>query len=656
VSQANEYMRPRDPGKAVMPLPEDQSAGAWGDLRPAVRWLQRKRPVLLGAIVLVAVQVVWLAQFLRHMYFFGDDFINIDLAARSPFSWSYLTYVGSGHLMIAERAITWLLVRISLYNWTISWLVLLLLVAASGAAAFRLLRTLFGERPAILIPLVIYLLTPLSLAWLGRWTAALELVPLELAIFMAINAHVVCVRTGRLRHLAASAAWVTLGLLASEKALVLPIVLFGITGAFMSGRGSWLSGAMRSAWHFRRTWMVYAALMAGYGVVLAVALRTSAVQPKAPGSVKAAVTFGWNLLKESLLPGVVGGPWQWYPLQDRSYALAAAPGQLEWLALAVAAAVIAVSVWRRTVAWRAWALLACWVVLADMLPVIISQLKWYPILRALDTRYVADATPIVAVCVGLAFLPLVDLQTGASEASDGVATRGPDANRPSRSQVLRPVVAAFITVFVVGSVISAQAYKAATTGQPAAAYISNATAAIQLAPRGALVADGPVPAAIGYYTQTSSVIGNIAPGKLAWIKNPAGTLTGLRTFGPDGRLYPAWIRGSSSGRPTAPHTCWPARRGTVVIRLWHSPPYLTTLLRIGYLWEPPGSGQITVQYGNVARVLSLKHGLNTGFVPVSGIAESIVVSGADAARVCIGDVEVGNLVPSLTGPSLPESG
>src|SRR5262245_21738641 len=352
-------MRHRDPGRALMPLHEGHDAGAWGDLRPAVRWLQRRRPVLLGAILLVAVQVIWLAQFLRHMYFLRDDFANMDLAIRSPFSWSYLTHVGSGHLMIGERAIIWLLVRISFYNWTISWTFLLLLVAATGAAAFRLLRTLFGERPAILVPLAIYLLTPLSVAGLGWWTTALELVPMELATFMAIHAHVLYLRTGRSRHLVAAVAWVALSLLAFENGLLLPIVLFGITGAFMSGRGSWLSGALRSAWRFRRIWILYAALMAGYAAVLAVALRASDVHPKAPGSLKAVITFAWGLLKESLLPGVVGGPWQWYPLQDHSYALAAPPQQLQWLALAVAIAIIAASIWRRSVAWRAWAILAC---------------------------------------------------------------------------------------------------------------------------------------------------------------------------------------------------------------------------------------------------------------------------------------------------------
>ena len=58
----------------------------------------------------------------------------------------------------------------------------------------------------------------------------------------------------------------------------------------------------------------------------------------------------------------------------------------------------------------------------------------------------------------------------------------------------------------------------------------------------------------------------------------------------------------------------------------------------------------------VTRVLAPKHRLNSGFLPVSGVADSVVLTGPDAPRLCVGDVEVGNLVPALNGPALPESG
>jgi hypothetical protein len=58
-------------------------------------------------------------------------------------------------------------------------------VLLAGLAALRLLRALFGERPAILIPLAVFLFCPLTMPALGEWSSGLESVPLQLATFMA---------------------------------------------------------------------------------------------------------------------------------------------------------------------------------------------------------------------------------------------------------------------------------------------------------------------------------------------------------------------------------------------------------------------------------------------------------------------------------------
>ena len=132
-----------------------------------------------------------------------------------------------------------MLARVSLYDSGLAASVVFVLMACASVAALRVLRTLFGERRVILVPLVVYLLTPLTVPGLGWWSAAMESVPLQLAIFMALNAHMWYVRTGRARHLAVAVAWVGFGLLFFEKALVLPVLLFAVTAAFfrVTGRG-----------------------------------------------------------------------------------------------------------------------------------------------------------------------------------------------------------------------------------------------------------------------------------------------------------------------------------------------------------------------------------------------------------------------------------
>ena len=136
MSQAGEGIQPVGSGKAIVRLPEGQGADPWADLRPAAAWLEGRRPVLVGALILIAIQVAWRAQFLSDMYFYRQDFFNLDLASRSPFSWHYLTYVGTGHLMIGERAIIWVLTRVSLYNWGLASALSLAFLAAAGFAAF----------------------------------------------------------------------------------------------------------------------------------------------------------------------------------------------------------------------------------------------------------------------------------------------------------------------------------------------------------------------------------------------------------------------------------------------------------------------------------------------------------------------------------------
>ncbi len=550
--------------------------------------------------------------------------------------------------MIGERAITWVLARISLYGWGLDGAVLVAFVVASGLAAFRLLRTLFGERPAILIPLAIYLLTPLGVAGLGWWSAAMESVPLQLAMFMALNAHVRYVRTGRARHLAAAAAWVAFGLLVFEKGLVLPLLLFAVTSAFVAGEGSWLS---RARGRPDSVLEGMAALRRPDGGLSDCpgdfAADTALEQPQAPSSLGAVLTFTWGLVKDSLLPGAIGGPWRWYPLPEHWFALAAPPQQMQLVALVLAGAVVCASIWRRPIAWRAWAILAIWVVLADMLPVIISRLNWYPILRALDTHYLADAVPVLAICIGLASLPVTDGSIAEAGRSEGTRMLHGPQDRAGSGQGLRTAATAVFAIFVVGSAFSDLAYETQTTGKPTESYIAQASVAIKLAPRGAPVMDGTAPGDMGYLAKTSSVIGDIERGKLHWIRHPAGTIDGLRIFGPDGLLHPAWVYGASSGPP--PHSCWPERHGSIVVRFFANSPYLTTVLRIAYIWESKTPGVVYVMYGGSVKELAVRPGLHSAYLSVTGPANSIVVSGLFDSTICIGDVEAGNLAPATPG-------
>ena len=653
VSHAEGAGRATSPGQALVRLDESSSGVEWADLRSAAIWLKERR-VLLAGVAIVLVQLAWKAQFLGHLYFTQDDFYNLDLAIRSPLNWHYLTFNTAGNIVIGTQVITWVLARISLYDWGLAASVAFVFMACSSFAALRLLRTLFGDRPMILVALAVYVLSPLTVPDLGWWSAAMESVPLQLAIFMALNAHVCYVRTGRARHLVAAVAWVGFGLFFFEKALVLPVVLFAVTAAFFAGSTSWRAGARLVLVRYWRAWLAYAVLAVGWAVLLLVSLQTSTIHPQPPNSIGSVITFAWTMMKDTLLPGAIGGPWQWLPLPSGAYALAAPPSALALVVLIVVALVVGASLLRRKIAWRAWTILAIWVVAADMVPVILGRLNYLPAVTfGMETRYLADAAPVLAICFALAFWPTTE--------------RRPAREATGRWYLLSKegdwrMAAALFGVFVFGSIWSVQAYENVTTGDLARRYIANAEQAVRQAPRGTLVLDWPVPTGIvsplfGRYAGASALIGDMARGnlkdKLHWITHPAGTIDALQMFGTDGRLYPAKVFGVKSQAQSANQGCWPTRHGRIVVRFAAPTSIYAWELRIGYIWGPAIPGLVWVQYGNSGHALQVTHGLHSAFLPISGSTGTVVVSGLGGRPMCVGDVEAGALGPNLNEPPIP---
>ena len=121
----------------------------WPNLLAA---LQRHK-VTIASLALIAGSLIWKAAFLHHYFYWEDDFQILDFSRRSDLSWGFLTHVDFGHFFPGVYLISWILARVALYNWLAGSVIVLVIVAAASFAAWRLLRTLMGNRPAILIPL-----------------------------------------------------------------------------------------------------------------------------------------------------------------------------------------------------------------------------------------------------------------------------------------------------------------------------------------------------------------------------------------------------------------------------------------------------------------------------------------------------------------------
>lgn len=639
-----------EPHRAALPVsrpPRADEPMTWPEFSARVL---RGHAVSLAAYALIAVQLVWKAGVLRHFYFWQDDFTYFDRAVHMGLTWQYLMKVQSGHLDPGPFALSWVIGRISEYNWTLVSGVLLAILLASCLALLRLLRTLFGNRPAILVLLVIYLLCPLTIPDLVWWSNGIEGVTLQLAIFMCLDAHIRYLRSGRIRPMIAAGAWVLVGMLFSDKGLVLPVLLFAVTAAYFA-EGRWLRAALASGARYWRAWAVYGGLLVAYGALFAIRLASPGARPTKVGAPRGVGTFAADLVKDSFVPGAFGGPWRWFG--NGIDAFATPPAALMRLSLLAAVAVIAATIWYRRYAWRAWAILAFWLVAADVLPIVVGRTTLLnpalTVFLGLDTHYVSDAVPILVICLGLAVWPV---------------TGQPDHRRirPQRAmpaQVAPALTGFLLAAFVIGSVYSVQTYVGATTSQPGRSFIATARQAVAAVPAGTPVVDQLAPPSlmaalllgpIGYQDQ---VIGSMAVGKMHWIRTPDGVIANLKVFTADGRLWPAAVVGVYSKLMPAGAHCWPAGQDTIAVPL-NSTATVTNgpwTLRMSYVATTPE--RVSVSFGGGTAPLYLKAGENTAYLPVEGSGDSVLIGSPDPQALCVGNLAVGGLFENKSDTPVP---
>jgi hypothetical protein len=600
-----------------------------------VRWL-RSRPVLAIGLLLILANVWWKASFLGKSFFRADDYFYLEHASTEGLNFNYLFWVDGGHLDVVGSAIAWFVQRASPDDWTLASAVTLVLLACTCIALLRMLRTLFGDRPGILLVLALYMLSPLSLPGLSWWTVTLEQLPLQFAIFCAVTAHVLYLQTRRYRHAIAAAAWLVVAMLSSFQGAAGSLLLFALTSAFFAV-GPWsraLWRVLRAHW---RAWLLYAVLTAAYVPLYVARLRTSSIGVTKPTSVAEVTSYAGTLVRDTFVPGVFGGPWRWS--FSGIAALTNPPPALAWLSWVLAILVVVISLMYAWDAWRAWAILAGWLVVVDIVPVLAGRSALLPgSMLGTSARYVWDATGILALCVGLAFMPLVG------------------SLRPVRSprRLGRAESAAATTVVVAvvfGSLWSYYDYPADPTVPAASSYIATARTALADAPSDTVIVDNPVPPGLtggpffGQVGMASSVLSPMLTGppgsRPRFITQPDGTYSNnLLEFNPYGQLVPAGIVGGYSMQPR-PEYCWPTSDGLVAVPLNTMAKDANTL-QIGYFSD--GSGQLLISFGSQFLVYNFQRGLNNAFLAVHGASgDMVVIQHTSGAGLCIGNAAAGDV-------------
>jgi hypothetical protein len=633
----------------------------------AARWI-RTHAVALAGLALIAGQLGWTAALLAHSYFRQTDFVLLDRALREGFGWKYLMWADAGHLMPGGLAVTWSLARISLYSWPLASSVVMVLVAAASLAMLRMLLTVFARPdgaspPGILIPLAVYLFAPLSAGAVAWLSVALRVLPLQLAMFMAVSAHIRYLRGGRPRQLIASAVWLVIGMASADQGALVPILLFVLTVAYFEP-GRLRDAAGRAAVRYWRAWTLYGALLAAYCVIFFIQLGVWGVHVAGPGKATSLYRFAGTMLGTGLLPGILGGPWQW---QASGYAQAAPPAAAEYLSWVVVAIVVLASCLYRASAWRAWAILLGWIVAACIAPAAIGGFGLSVTALGEQTGYLANATGVLALCLGLAFLP-------AGEAVD----------TPPRP--VRALAAFAFCCFVAGTVASLQDFESVTSAAAARSYIATARLAVADAPRGTLVVDGPTPATVmdpGFFSgqaDTARVIGPLARHKPAarpsWISALDGVYTGPMTFDAKGRLRPVIVTGLPSRPPPKPGPKSKSKPGpgqrprakAAIEACWNVTGRGTNIPLKGTLYRWPWTarlaysgpaGLLSVTFGRSgSQQIAIPAGTHVAYVPVTGSGNVINVrfagsAGSNGVSLCVASVTVGLVYPDQAGRAIP---
>lgn len=570
---------------------------------------------LVAAVPFVVHAVVWFGGF-----FGQDDFLITYRAGHgSPLDPGFLFQPYNGHLQPGAFVLAWVVTRAAPLNFAVAVVPLLVMHAVTLWLCWRVLTRLFGPRWALVPLYAVFACSPLVLYPTLWWAYALALLPVLLAMFAALDAH--------LRYLDgrggwwAAPLWTVFGLAFYEKAGLIPVVLLGVT-ALLAPRAE-LGPILWALRRYRRLWFGFAALLAAFGL-LYLALAPSQAHPEAVTS-RTVLDFVGRSIVDILLPGLFGGP---LTGTGGGAGLLTPPLAVRIGSAVLAVAVVVVSAVRsRRRALLPWLFLAAYLTV-DLALVGFTRLGMVGPAIGTDPRYLADVVPIAVLCAAFALL-------GAARLTE------PEPVAPAPPAPRWRLLAGALTVLLItGAMVSFLRIAPALQFREARDYVRTARAALAADPDIVLF-DAPPPDAVmiswfGEDARTSRVLG-LAP------ESP-------RFDRPTEKLY----RLDATGTPqpvvelTDPVDALPGPApdcGYLVAEETVRIPMADTVsgrrvVRIGYYTADPGLG--VVRLGDVSTEVEFDAGLHVvHLVATDTFTHVDVTRDLDVAPICVTDVRAG---------------
>ncbi|MET8267664.1 hypothetical protein ABZU92_27160 [Micromonospora arida] len=603
---------------------------------PVGRWFRADR-VRAVAIALIVVSVAWRAGLATRGWFSQDEFVIAAQVLDTRLDADFLLRTFNNHLMPGGLLVAWAMVRVAGF---VTWPWVLLLAvgqAAIGFAVYRLLRHLLRPGWGLLIPLCLFVFSPLTLEVSSLWLVGLLVMPMQLALVMAATAQVWYVRTGRLRHLVAVVLWVVFGLLFDTKSLLIVPLLFLLTVFLFTSGGAWRSLVTT----VRRHWPAWLVLGALSGAYLAFYLTRPARELDEPTSVGQILKFLGDLVGETVVPGLLGGPWRWAYAGDGPPAVN--PYDIaKWLSWAVLGALIVVTARRRPSARRAWLLLACYLGLVAALFAVTRLGGPLGSFVGIIPRYVADVVLVAAICVGAALLGTKD-----ADEEDVSAWPVPTVLRePGAFAVGLVSIIVVLATIGVGTLWSTARFGDNWSTKYGRDYLATTQIELAAAAPGTVFLETTVPDRViaGYFWPDNLQSHFFRPAE----RRPTFVEEAEKPFMFDdfGRIRPVAVQGRKVVPGTVPD-CGHLAEGGQPARIpldgyleeW---PYA---VHFGYVSS--GDSTAIFRLGDAVRVITLKRGLNDVFFLLEGAGDAVEVTvSTSGVRVCTQLITVGRAVPA----------
>jgi hypothetical protein len=627
---------------------------------PLRTWLRSSpgRPVAAAAGVLLLGQLVVRGLLAYRGSFFVDDLAFTGRAANLPLlSRDYLLHAYNSHLMPGAFVWVWLLT----HAWPLQFgpvatvdIALQLLV---GIVFYRLLRELFGTRPAILVPFAIYLWSPITLPAFLWWAAALNQLPQQLAMCLALLYHARYLRFGRVRTGVLGAVAVAGGLLFSEKTLLVVPLIVLFTALYFCRGGPWRR--IVDTWRSHvRVWIAYLIVVVPYATYYVMEVPSPARSGGTGGDMMHLVGSSYG---HAVFPGLLGGPWRWsligfagglaHPTKIATYLSA-----LTVLVIVVGSCVFirgAILGWSLAVVYSALNLTLLAASRATMVGPIIGD----------EFRYVTDVALVAALGGALAVLPLAGQwhartpfrPTLRLHAAEGLArVSWPDLREVLPVRRLGWLSALLACAFVISALISTVKYDKYWRSNPTRPYLAHLRHDLSALPHGAVMYDGVVPNEVAWallapYNRYSLLLKPL-PNEPAFLEPGASTPT-LYTIDTQGYVRLAGVEGIQITKGPVRNCGWLLGRKATSIPLQQRTFPWTWVLRMGYIASADTS--VRIRTGDTTVTVPIQSGLHAAYVLVTGAVDTVSVSGTTgAATICTNDIVVGTPVPLPgTGPS-----